>query len=219
MKKTMFLAGALVVVLGVGALSAAAQEPSDNFSFFITSRNTGNGANFGGLAGADAHCQSLAAGVGAGGKTWRAYLSTSGTDGVDARDRIGDGPWYNVRGVQVASSVANLHSDDNNMTRETELNELGELVNGREQTPNQHDVLTGSNLDGTASENTCNNWSTDTADSSAIVGHFDRTGGGDNPTSWNSAHASRGCSLENLRSSGGEGYIWGLYTKVAKWLD
>ncbi len=208
MKKTMFLAGALVVVLGVGALSAAAQEPSDNFSFFITSRNTGNGANFGGLAGADAHCQSLAAGVGAGENTWRAYLSTSGTDGVDARDRIGDGPWYNIRGVQVASSVAGLHSDDNNMTRETELNELGELVNGREQSPNQHDILTGSNLDGTASENTCNNWSTDTADSSAIVGHFDRTGGGDNPTSWNSAHASRGCSLENLRGSGGEGYIF-----------
>ena len=208
MKKTMFLAGALVVVLGVGALSAAAQAPSDNFSFFITSRNTGNGANFGGLAGADAHCQSLAAGVGAGEKTWRAYLSTSGTDGVDARDRIGDGPWYNIRGVQVASSVANLHSDDNNMTRETELNELGELVNGREQSPNQHDILTGSNLDGTASENTCNNWSTDTADSSAMVGHFDRTGGGDNPTSWNSAHASRGCSLENLRGSGGEGYIF-----------
>ena len=208
MKRTMFLAGALVVVLGVGALSAAAQEPSDNFSFFITSRNTGNGANFGGLAGADAHCQSLAAGVGAGEKTWRAYLSTSGTDGVDARDRIGDGPWYNIRGVQVASSVADLHSDDNNMTRETELNELGELVNGREQSPNQHDILTGSNLDGTASENTCNNWSTDTADSSAMVGHFDRTGGGDNPTSWNSAHASRGCSLENLRGSGGEGYIF-----------
>ena len=200
--------GQLVVVLGVGALSAAAQEPSDNFSFFITSRNTGNGANFGGLAGADAHCQSLAAGVGAGEKTWRAYLSTSGTDGVDARDRIGDGPWYNIRGVQVASSVANLHSDDNNMTRETELNELGELVNGREQSPNQHDILTGSNLDGTASENTCNNWSTDTADSSAMVGHFDRTGGGDNPTSWNSAHASRGCSLENLRGSAGEGYIF-----------
>ena len=208
MKKTMFLAGALVVVLGVGALSAAAQAPSDNFSFFITSRNTGNGANFGGLAGADAHCQSLAAGVGAGEKTWRAYLSTSGTDGVDARDRIGDGPWYNIRGVQVASSVADLHGDDNNMTRETELNELGELVNGREQSPNQHDILTGSNLDGTASENTCNNWSTDTADSSAMVGHFDRTGGGDNPTSWNSAHASRGCSLENLRGSGGEGYIF-----------
>ena len=208
MKKTMFLAGALVVVLGVGALSAAAQAPSDNFSFFITSRNTGNGANFGGLAGADAHCQSLAAGVGAGEKTWRAYLSTSGTDGVDARDRIGDGPWYNIRGVQVASSVANLHGDDNNMTRETELNELGELVNGREQSPNQHDILTGSNLDGTASENTCNNWSTDTADSSAMVGHFDRTGGGANPTSWNSAHASRGCSLEDLRGSGGEGYIF-----------
>ncbi len=108
----------------------------------------------------------------------------------------------------MASSVANLHSDDNNMTRETELNELGELVNGREQSPNQHDILTGSNLDGTASENTCNNWSTDTADSSAMVGHFDRTGGGDNPTSWNSAHASRGCSLENLRGSGGEGYIF-----------
>lgn len=208
MKKTLFLAGALVVVLGVGAISAPAQAPSDNFSFFITSRNTGNGANFGGLAGADAHCQSLAAGVDAGGKTWRAYLSTSGTDGVDARDRIGSGPWYNVHGVQVASSVADLHGDDNNMTRETELNELGELVNGREQSPNQHDILTGSNMDGTASENTCNNWTADGADSSAMVGHFDRTGGGANPTSWNSAHASRGCSLEDLRGSGGEGYIF-----------
>ena len=185
-----------------------AQAPSDNFSFFITSRNTGKGADFGGLAGADAHCQSLAAGVGAGGKTWRAYLSTSGAGGIDARDRIGDGPWYNVTGVQVASSVADLHGDDNNMTRETELNELGELVNGREQTPNQHDILTGSNLDGTASDNTCNNWGTEAADDSAMVGHFDRTGGGDNPSSWNSAHASRGCSLDNLRASGGEGYVF-----------
>jgi hypothetical protein len=208
MKKSLFVVGALVIVLGVGTVSAMAQAPSDNFSFFITSRNTGKGADFGGLAGADAHCQSLAAGVGAGGKTWRAYLSTSGAGGVDARDRIGSGPWYNTNGVQVASSVADLHSDDNNMTRETELNEMGDLVNGREQMPNQHDVLTGSNLDGTASDNTCNNWGTESADSSAMVGHFDRSGGGDNPTSWNSAHASRGCSLDNLRGSGGEGYIF-----------
>jgi hypothetical protein len=208
MKKSLFVVGALVIVLGVGTVSAMAQAPSDNFSFFITSRNTGKGADFGGLAGADAHCQSLAAGVGAGGKTWRAYLSTSGAGGINARDRIGSGPWYNTNGVQVASSVADLHSDDNNMTRETELNEMGGLVNGREQSPNQHDVLTGSNLDGTASDNTCNNWGTESADSSAMVGHFDRDGGGDNPTSWNSAHASRGCSLDNLRGSGGEGYIF-----------
>jgi hypothetical protein len=208
MKRTLIMVGALVIALGAGTVSAMAQVPSDNFSFFITSRNTGKGANFGGLAGADAHCQSLAAGVDAGGKTWRAYLSTSGAGGVNARDRIGSGPWYNVRGVQVASSVADLHSDDNNMTRETELNENGALVNGREQTPNRHDILTGSNLDGTASDMTCNNWGTEAEDSSAMVGHFDRGGGGANPSSWNSAHASRGCSLENLRGSGGEGYIF-----------
>lgn len=208
MKKTLIVAGLLALAPSIGSLELMAQAPADNFSFFITSRNTGKGANFGGLAGADAHCQSLAAGVGAGGKTWRAYLSTSGANGVNARDRIGNGPWYNVRGVEVASSVANLHGDDNNMTRETELNEMGDLVNGREQTPNRHDILTGSNLDGTATEMTCNNWSSEAEDGSAIVGHFDRGGGGDNPTSWNSAHASRGCSLENLRGTGGEGYVY-----------
>jgi hypothetical protein len=208
MRKTFFTAGALAVALGIGVASAAAQAPADNFSLFITSRNTGKGANFGGLAGADAHCQSLAAGVGADGKTWRAYLSTSGAGSVNARDRIGAGPWYNVRGVQVASSVANLHSDDNNMTKETQLNEMGNIVNGRGDTPNRHDILTGTNLDGTASDMTCNNWSTESADGSAMVGHFDRQGGGDNPTSWNAAHASNGCSLENLRGTGGEGYIF-----------
>jgi hypothetical protein len=208
MAKTLFISGTLAVVLGIGAVPAPAQAPADNFSFFITSRNTGKGANFGGLAGADAHCQSLAAGVGAGGKTWRAYLSTSGAGSVNARDRIGTGPWYNVRGVQVASSVANLHSDDNNLTKETEPNELGNVVNGRGDTPNQHDILTGTNADGTASDMTCNNWSTESAEGSAMVGHFDREGGGDNPTSWNAAHASRGCSLENLRGTGGEGYIF-----------
>jgi hypothetical protein len=113
-----------------------------------------------------------------------------------------------VRGVQVASSVANLHSDDNNMTKETQLNEMGNIVNGRGDTPNRHDILTGTNLDGTASDMTCNNWSTESADGSAMVGHFDRQGGGDNPTSWNAAHASNGCSLENLRGTGGEGYIF-----------
>ena len=207
MKHTIVAVGVAALALAVGG-TAWAQGPADNFSFFITSENPGTGANFGGLAGADAHCEELAAAVGAGGKTWRAYLSTSGAGSVNARDRIGSGPWYNHNGVQIASSVADLHSDNNNMTRETEPNERGALVNGREQSPNRHDILTGSNLDGTASEMTCNNWTSEAADGSAMVGHFDRTGGGDNPTSWNAAHASRGCSLENLRGTGGEGYIY-----------
>ncbi|MEE3203367.1 MAG: hypothetical protein VX262_08770, partial [Acidobacteriota bacterium] len=155
---------------------------SSDLSFFITSAGPGDGANLGGLDGADRHCQMLAQGAGAGSKTWRAYLSTTGSGGVNARDRIGSGPWHNVDGVQVASNVDNLHSDNNNLTKETQLNENGEIVNGRGDTPNMHDILTGSQLDGTAAggsdDSTCGNWTNNSSDGSALVGHHDRQGGG-----------------------------------------
>jgi hypothetical protein len=173
-------------------------------SFFLTSAGPGDGANLGGLAGADAHCERLAESVGAGGRTWRAYLSTSS---VDARDRIGDGPWFNARGVEIASSVDDLHGD-NNLTKETQLNEKGEMVNGRGDSPNRHDILTGSNLDGTSSGATCDNWTSSSSDGSASVGHHDRQGGGDNPTSWNSAHGSRGCGQSDLQGTGGDGLFY-----------
>jgi hypothetical protein len=181
---------------------------------FITSAGPGNGANLGGLAGADAHCQKLAAAAGAGTRSWRAYLSTGGSGDqkpTNAKDRIGAGPWHNAKGVQIAASVAELHSDKNNLTKETQLNEKGEVVNGRGDTPNRHDILTGSQLDGTAftdgADHTCQNW-TGSGDGSAQVGHHDRQGGGQNPTSWNSAHGSRGCSQENLRGTGGDGLFY-----------
>jgi len=161
-------------------------------------------------AGADAHCQMLAAAVGAGGKTWRAYLSTTASGGqaaVNARDRIGTGPWYNFNGVMVAESVADLHSDNNKLSKENSLNEKGEMVNGRGDTPNRHDILTGTNLDGTAADATCDNW-TSSGEGSANVGHHDRQGGGANPTSWVFSHASRGCSQEALRGSGGDGLFY-----------
>jgi hypothetical protein len=191
-----------------------AQNAAENMSFFLTSAGPGQGANLGGLTGADAHCQRLAASVGAGGKTWRAYLSTSAAGGaaaVNARDRIGQGPWHNAKGVQVAQNVADLHSDKNNLTKETVLNEKGQVVNGRGDNPNRHDILTGSQADGTAfaagADNTCSNW-TSSGEGSARVGHHDRQGGGDAPTSWNSAHGSRGCSQENLRGTGGDGLFY-----------
>lgn len=194
---------------GVGAQGAAQADPRMNF--FITSVGTGNGANLGGLAGADAHCQNLAKAVGAGNKQWRAYLSTQGTNAVNAKDRIGPGPWFNAKGVQIAANVAELHSDKNNLTKDTQLTEKGTIVNGRGDTPNQHDILTGSNLDGTAfpagEDHTCNNW-TSQADGSANVGHHDRQGGGANPTSWNNAHPSKGCSQQNLIATGGNGYFY-----------
>ncbi len=183
-------------------------------SFFITSMGPGNGANLGGLAGADKHCQSLAAAVGAGGRTWRAYLSTSASGGqpaINARDRIGKGPWYNAKGVRMAESVADLHGDKNNLTKETQLNEKGEVVNGRGDKPNRHDILTGSQPNGTAfsdaEDHTCRNW-TSGAEGSAQLGHHDRQGGGSNPTSWNSSHASKGCSQENLKATGGDGLFY-----------
>ena len=183
-------------------------------TFFITSVGPGNGANLGGLAGADAHCQKLASAVGAGNRTWRAYLSTGAAGNqpaVNARDRIGAGPWVNAKGVRVAENVADLHSDNNKLSKENSLNEKGEVVNGRGDSPNRHDILTGSQLDGTAfadgGDHTCSNW-TSGGEGAAQVGHHDRQGGGANPTSWNAAHGSRGCSQENLRGTGGDGLFY-----------
>jgi hypothetical protein len=192
----------MVAVCVVGA-----QEKG--LSFFITSAGPGKGADLGGVEGADKHCQQLAQAAGAGNRTWRAYLSVSGPKVVNAKDRIGAGPWQNVKGVVVATSVADLHSDTNKLSKENSLTEKGEIVNGRGDTPNRHDILTGSQLDGTAFAEglTCNNW-TSSGEGSAQAGHHDRTGGGANPTSWNSAHATKGCSQEALRGTGGDGLFY-----------
>jgi hypothetical protein len=200
-------AATLLCLLSVSPALAQASQ----MTFFLTSVGSGSGANLGGLDGADAHCQSLAAAVSAGDKTWRAYLSTTGAGGVNARDRIGSGPWQNIKGVVVAQNVDQLHGE-NNLTKQSVLNEKGGMTNGRGDDPNQHDILTGAQLDGTAGsgdDSTCSNW-TSGADGtgSALVGHFDRQGGGANPTSWNSAHGSRGCSQPNLIATGGNGYFY-----------
>jgi hypothetical protein len=201
-----------VALLSAVAMTVPAATQSSDLSFFITSAGPGDGANLGGLDGADRHCQMLAQTAGAGSKTWRAYLSTTGSGGVNARDRIGTGPWHNASGVQVASNVTNLHSDNNNLTKETQLNENGEIVNGRGDTPNMHDILTGSQLDGNAAggsdDSTCGNWTQNSSDGSALVGHHDRQGGGANPTSWNSAHGSRGCGQADLQGTGGNGFYY-----------
>jgi len=176
-------------------------------SFFITSVGPGDGANLGGLEGADSHCNSLAEAAGIEGVEWKAYLSTTE---LDARDRIGSGPWYNVNGEVVATNVENLHSE-NSLNKETALDENGDVVNGRGDTPNRHDILTGSQLDGTRfsgdEDTTCSDW-TSNSEGSARVGHHDRIGGGDYPESWNSAHGSRGCSQENLQGTGGDGLFY-----------
>lgn len=179
---------------------------ASGLSFFITSSGPGDGANLGGLVGADAHCQRLAGDVGAGSRTWHAYLSTSGEGAIDARDRIGSGPWVNAEGVTVAENPAQLHGE-NNLTKQTVLTEKGGIINGRGDSPNRHDILTGSALDGTSAGQSCANW-TSNGEGSAQVGHHDRTGGGANPTSWNSAHGSRGCSQSNLQGTGGDGLFY-----------
>lgn len=206
-------AGALLAALLLCGASGPSRQ-GRQMSFFITSAGSGNGADLGGLAGADRQCQTLAAAAGAGGRTWQAYLSTQATEGqpaVNARNRIGSGPWYNAKGVLVAESVADLHGDHNKLSKENSLTEQGAVVNGRGDTPNMHDMLTGSQLDGTAfppgEDHTCGNW-TRNGEGSAQLGHHDRQGGGQNPTSWNSAHGSRGCSQENLRSTGGNGLFY-----------
>jgi hypothetical protein len=222
-----FLAGAAASLTFVTIISIAQKSiAQDDFSmgFFITSSGPGNGADLGGLAGADAHCQTLAEAVGSGDRNWRAYLSVqakNGQEAVNARDRIGSGPWRNALGIVIANNVAELHGE-NNLSKVTALNEKGEIVNGRGDSPNRHDILTGSQLDGTFvpgnGDSTCSNW-TSSGDGSALLGHHDRQGGGDNPTSWNSAHASRGCSQINLRSTGGDGLFYCFAAELAPKLD
>jgi hypothetical protein len=200
--------GALVCCAG---LMQAAQAQDASISFFITSANPGDGANLGGLQGADAHCTSLAESAGIVGKTWAAYLSSSTEN---ARDRIGSGPWMNAKGVVVAENVDQLHdAKANNLSKENSLSETGQLVNGRGDKPNRHDILTGSNTQGMLEGKACMDWSSNASDGSAMVGHHDRTGGGSDPTSWNAAHPSRGCGLENLRGTGGDGLFYCFATK------
>jgi len=190
------------------------QQPQMPMGFFVTSVGSGSGGNLGGLAGADKHCQQLAAAVGAGNRTWRAYLSTTaaGTQpNVNARDRIGSGPWYNAKGQLIASNVADLHEDRNNIRKPTALNEKGAEVNGVGDQPNQHDMLTGSDsmgraLPGAAQLTTCNNWTSADDASRALLGHHDRLGGGS--ASWNAVHSSAGCSLPALVKTGGNGYFY-----------
>ena len=195
----------------------AAQQPQQPMGFFVTSAGPGDGGNLGGLAGADAHCQRLAQAMNAASRTWRAYLSTTaggGQPAVNARDRIGTGPWYNARGALIAWNVADLHGDvhrdRNSINKEFALSEKGEPVKGRGDTPNQHDILTGSDshgrsMLGSAANTTCNNWTSNAA-GSAMVGHHDRAGGGN--SSWNAAHASRGCSQQDLVGTGGAGLFY-----------
>lgn len=204
----------VVTMLAILIVAAAPVSAQNTMSFFITSAGPGDGAKLGGLAGADAHCKQLADASGVTGKTWRAYLSAKAEGGqpaVHAKDRIGTGPWYNQKGVMVAQSVADLHSENNKLGKENSLTEKGMPVNGRGDTPNQHDILTGSLMNGTLSpdttDTTCNNWTSNAA-GAAYVGHHDRQGGGANPTSWNSAHPSRGCSQQNLVATGGNGLFY-----------
>jgi hypothetical protein len=222
MRKTRLTVIGLAVAVAGSSFMARAQQPAPQqpMSFFITSVGLGQGANLGGIAGADKHCQTLAAAAGGGAKTWHAYLSASAAAGqpaVNARDRIGNGPWYNAKNARIAENVADLHGDTlaqaqrgNNLTKVTALNEKGNPVNGVGDTPNQHDMLTGSTLDGRAftdaADHTCGNWTSTAATGIAQLGHHDRQGGG--ATSWNSIHPSRGCSQENLVSTGGAGLFY-----------
>ena len=206
-----FAAGTLLMLAG----SASAQQST--MSFFITSTGNGKGADFGGIEGADRHCQTLAAAAGAGSKTWRAYLSTQAADGkpaINARERIGNGPWVNGKGTVIAASLAILHGE-NGLNKETALTEKGEPVNGRGDTPNMHDILTGTQADGTAfaagEDRTCGNWTKGGAEGAAMVGHHDRRGLDTSPPaiSWNASHPSRGgCSLDALKGSGGAGLLY-----------
>jgi hypothetical protein len=207
------MACAAAAVLGM----SGAVQAQNAMSFFITSAGPGKGADLGGLEGADRHCQTLAQAAGAGAKTWRAYLSTQGANAVNAKDRIGRGPWQNAKGAVVAKDLADLHGASNNLNKETGLSEKGEVINGRGDTPNRHDILTGSQSDGTAfaggDDRTCGNWSKSAA-GAAMVGHHDRQGLNTSPPmlSWNSSHPSRGpdggCSQNDLKSTGGDGLFY-----------
>ena len=215
-KTSLTIAAASVAVLALG-LSAGVNAQQANMTFFVTSAGSGKGADLGGLEGADRHCQQLAQAAGAGGKTWRAYLSTRGAGAVNARDRIGRGPWQNAKGETIAQNVDDLHSANNKLTKQTALDEKGQGVNGRGDSPNKHDMLTGSQPDGRAfaagDDRTCGNWSKSGA-GAAMVGHHDRQGLRDDDASksWNSSHPSRGpdggCSQADLKTTGGDGLFY-----------
>jgi hypothetical protein len=223
MKRSQKKTFAITAALSALALAGCATPPPypQGMTFFVTSTNPGRGADFGGLEGADKHCQALASAVGAGGRTWRAYLSTQGKTLNDpnvahARDRIGSGPWHNAKGVRIARDVDDLHGAGNNVNKDTALDEKGMPVNDRTMKPNKHDILTGSRPDGTAyggahlPDMTCGNWTKSGDNGSAMTGHHDRAGPIAHPwaTSWNSSHATVGCSLEKIRSTGGDGLLY-----------
>lgn len=206
----------LVAAIACGSASLPAASQENAMTFFLTSAGPGDGANLGGLAGADQHCQKLAEGAGSKGRAWHAYLSTQAVEGqtaIHARDRIGKGPWVNAKGVVIAKDADELHSEANKLSKETALDEKGDVISGRGDKPNRHDILTGSQPDGRAFEGaddkTCGNW-TKNGEGSAIVGHHDRIGLNDSAPmkSWNSSHGSRGCSQQALRGTGGDGLFY-----------
>ena len=203
------LVAAIATAATLAASAGVALSQDAKMSFFVTSVGSGKGADLGGLKGADAHCASLAEAAGVTGKTWHAYLSTSTED---ARDRIGKGPWVNAKGEKIADDVASLHGDANGISKQTALDEKGEVVNGRGDKPNRHDILTGSKPDGTKiADQTCGDWTMSGAEGAAMMGHHDRMGLDDSAAakSWNSSHASRGgCSQEALRGTGGDGLFY-----------
>jgi hypothetical protein len=202
---------AAIALLTLAAVDARAQQA--DMSFFVTSVGSGKGAALGGLDGADKHCQMLAQAVGAGGKSWHAYLSTQGADAINARDRIGRGPWRNAKGIVIANDVTELHGT-NNLTKQTAITEKGAGVNGRGDSSNSHDMLTGSKSDGTAftagEDRTCGNWTRSGTEGAAMLGHHDRIGLTDDASSksWNASHRSRGCSQDALKSTGGAGLFY-----------
>ncbi|MGH8803560.1 MAG: hypothetical protein ACREXN_02315 [Polaromonas sp.] len=211
----LMVATALVVSACAQIRSGSPMGATSGMSFFVTSTNPGKGADFGGLSGADQYCQKLAAAAGAGGRTWRAYLSNSpigGAPAVNARDRIGRGPWKNVKGEVIANNVDELHAG-NKLTKQTALSEKGEVISGRGDAVNAHDILTGSQADGRAfagdKDMTCGNWTT-SGEGSAMVGHHDRQGLRDDAESksWNASHPSRGCGMDALKSTGGGGLLY-----------
>ncbi len=215
----LLLLAATVTSLAACAVAQPDVKAQKDMSFFVVSANPGQGANLGGLIGADRYCQQLASNVGAGGKTWRAYLSTmpnGASPGVNARDRIGNGPWKNAKGDVIARDVADLHGPDNKLGKQTALTEKGEVLAGRGDPVNMHDILTGSQADGTLAKAdqggdvTCGNWTQGGAEGSAMVGHHDRVGLNESAPmkSWVSSHGTRGCSLEALKTTGGNGRFY-----------
>jgi hypothetical protein len=221
MKRTMRLTLMTAATAALFGCATESGRSGRDMSFFVTSVGPGRGGDLGGLEGADKHCQSLAAAAGAGNRTWRAYLSTqapqfSDPNVVHARDRIGSGPWHNAKGVLIARNVEELHSERNNLTKETALDEKGQMVNGRTEKPNKHDMLTGSRPDGTAfpgpffPDMTCGSWTKSGPDGAAMVGHHDRAGPTQHPwaTSWNSSHPTVGCTQDAIRKTGGDGLLY-----------